>query len=289
LKKEFNRGQSEPLISKKEGFTPQGKIAWITGGGTGIGAAVAKKFHGLGYHVVISGRRREVLDKTAALIMSENKCPGFILALEGDVTDISCVSRIHSEIVDKMGSVDLLINNAGSNYYCSWQDSDAQTFLQAFESNCISSVLCIKQVLPFMLEKNRGAIVNISSMLGKWATPYSPSYSVSKYAVAGLTDSIRQQLANTEIHIMGVYPGLINTDMTQQYLLKDRFLRRWIAREPVVVANSIVQGLKWRKRNVCTPWYVSFILAMHCVVPNFLESIVRIYNKRLNQGIVFRR
>lgn len=125
-----------------------------------------------------------------------------------------------------------------------------------------------------MQAANRGAIVNISSVLGKWASANCPAYSVSKYAMTGFTDSLRQELARTSIHVMGVYPGFIRTAMTNPFVEPGTFRAR-LGKSPEAMARAIRRGLRQRKAEVRYPWYVPLALHLHDLFPGLLEAVRR--------------
>ena len=129
-----------------------------------------------------------------------------------------------------------------------------------------------------MRERQSGAIVNVSSVLGRWASPSSSAYSVTKFALAGFTDSLRQELVGTGIHVMGVYPGFIRTPMTLPFVSRES--RRWrFGKSPESMAQAILTGLKWKKREVFYPWYVPLALHLHHGFPGTLEFL-RTYFER---------
>src|SRR5258708_11448827 len=230
------------------------QIVWITGGGTGIGRALAEALYREGHWVVISGRRKEVLTKTAQEITglpsphpsprgrgSESEGPGDLWSIPGDASDGTYVAEILRSVRERWGDIDLLINNAGENLYRSFQESAPEEFEQNFRVNCMSAIRCTQAVLPAMLARRAGTIVNVSSILGKWASPDSAAYSVSKYALTGFTDSLRQELTGTGVHVLGVYPGLILTPMTEPFLSPGS--RRWrFGKSPESMAAAIFKS-----------------------------------------------
>lgn len=249
------------------------RIAWITGGGTGIGRALAEQLYNEGYSVLVSGRRKEVLS-TAVADIARTPGNGRIWGLDGDVSDPAYVKHAAEAAAQRWGQIGLLINNAGVNTYQSFQQADSGEYADVFSINCVSAILCAKAVLPGMLAKRDGAIVNVSSILGKWASGSLSSYSVSKYALAGFTDSLRQELHGTGIHVMGVYPGLIRTPMATAGILSDSPRMRMLC-PPERMAAAILRGLVRRKREVLYPWYVPWILRVHSWFPAAMERVRR--------------
>lgn len=247
-------------------------VAWITGGGTGIGRALAEALARDGWRVAITGRRPEVLEQAVAAMRREE-----VAAVPANASDAGQVARAHDAIRQRWGDVNLLVNNAGVNTFHSFHESTPEEFAESFRVNCLSAVVCTRAVLPAMLIARRGAIVNVSSILGRWASSASASYSVSKYALAGLTEALRLELVGTGVHVMGVYPGLIATAMTERALARNPRAAKFV-RSPEAMARAILKGLNRRDRDVLYPWYVAVALHLHRWFPGTLERLQRVYS-----------
>ena len=237
-------------------------IAWVTGGGTGIGRALAKQLVREGAKVVISGRRQEVLAAAAHDIGTPH-----ILAIAGDASKAADVTALVEKAQRRWGAIDLLINNAGSNANNAMKRTTAEEYQEAFEKNCVSAILATQAVLPEMIKAGRGSIVNISSIYGKWASANSASYSVSKYALTGYTDVLRQALIRTNVHVMGVFPGFIRTDMTAPFV-EPGTLRAKMGKSPDQMAAAILRAVRRRKAELYFPWYVPWAIRLHRWFPN---------------------
>jgi len=249
------------------------KVAWVTGGGTGIGRALAQALYREGYWVAISGRRRDVLDETSRQI-SASQGPGQIHALEADITDPSQIKSAVAVLGKFSGKVHLLINNAGDNPHHSFQETTLEEFQGSFHINCLGAIQIVKEVLPLMRHGEGATIVNVSSILGKMASAGSPSYSVSKYAMTGFTDMLRQWLVGSGIHVMGVYPGFIQTAMTAPFVQPGSIKSRFAA-SPESMARAILKGIRRQKAEVHYPWYVSWVLRFHRAMPEVAAKVAR--------------
>jgi short-subunit dehydrogenase len=194
------------------------------------------------------------------------------MAFPGDASAPSYAEEVQQTVKERWGEVDLLINNAGENPNQNFFESTPEDFEQTFRINCLSAIRCIKVVLPAMIVRRAGVIVNVSSVLGKWASANSPAYSVSKYAMTGLTDSLRQELAGSGVHIMGVYPGFIRTAMTMPFV-KPGSLRDRAGKSPDDMARAILLGIERRKMEVHYPAYVSLSLTLYHLFPRLLERL----------------
>lgn len=247
-------------------------VAWVTGGGTGIGLALCQGLAARGYSLVLSGRREAPLVKAAADLTEQYPNQRFIPIL-GDVVEPLTAERV-LQAARPIGPIALLVNNAGSNTPHPFNQTPAQEFLEAFETNCLGAIRCTKAVLPEMQKTGRGAIVNISSVLGKFASGGSASYSVSKYALTGFTDVLRQHLLDSPVHVLGVYPGFIRTAMTQPFV-REGSLRARMGKTPEQMARAILRALDRKKTELHFPWYVPLALALHHGFPRLAASLAK--------------
>jgi len=252
-------------------------IAWITGGGTGIGRALAERLLRSGARVAISGRRQDILDE-AARELALLPGGGEVLALAGDASDPSYVSDTFFQISKRWGAVTLLVNNAGVNFNHDIFESTLEEYQKSFKINCLAAIICTQIVLPEMLKTGAGEVVNISSVYGRWASYSSASYSVGKYALAGYTDALRQGLLHSAIHVMGVFPGFIRTDMTLPFVAPGS-LRSHLGKTPDQMARAILSALKNRKPELYYPWYVPWVLRLHRWFPQAADQLARRFKR----------
>ena len=189
------------------------KVALITGSSRGIGRAEARKLAGDGYAVCINCIERE--DKAQELV-KELVSKGYeAMYCKADVADPAAVNAMVRACEDKLGKVTLLVNNAGIAKQCLFQDMTPEYWKRMFDVNLNGAFNTIQAVLPNMLHEHAGCIVNTSSIWGLHGASCEVAYSSTKHALIGLTRSLAQELAPTNIRVNCVAPGVINTDMVQ--------------------------------------------------------------------------
>ena len=253
-------------------MTAESRVAWITGGGTGIGKALTQALYRQGWKVVISGRRQHVLDAALQEIQTPAPGMGALLAMPGDASNPADIDRVVRSVHQSWGEIHLLINNAGENPYHPFDQAKPEEYEQYFRINCMSAIRCTQAVLPQMRARKSGAIVNVSSILGRVASHTSPAYTVSKFAMTGFTEVLRQELEGTGIHVMGVYPGFIRTAMTLPFV-RPGSPRSYFGKSPESLAEAILRGLRRKKRAVLFPWYVPFAVDLHQLFPDLVETL----------------
>ena len=191
---------------------PDGVTAVVTGGGQGIGAAVARALAGAGAEVVVSGRTMATLDRVAGELREAGHKAH---ALRVDVTDHRSVSRFVEEAVDTLGHVDILINNAGQAHSAPLQRTSLEDWERMMAGNATGTFLCTKAFIEGMLERRWGRVINIASVAGLGGAKYITAYAAAKHAVLGLTRSVAAEVAAKGVTVNAICPGYVNTPMTE--------------------------------------------------------------------------
>jgi 3-oxoacyl-[acyl-carrier protein] reductase len=191
-------------------FDLTGKNALITGASGGIGGAIAKALHGAGATVTLSGTRQGPLDELAAELGDR------VHVLTCNLSDAAAVDALPKQAADLMGSVDILINNAGitkDNLFMRMSDDEWSSVL---EVNLTSTMRLCKGVIRGMMKSRWGRIVNISSIVGATGNPGQANYAASKAGMVGMSKSIAYEVASRGITVNCVAPGFIATAMTDK-------------------------------------------------------------------------
>jgi NAD(P)-dependent dehydrogenase (short-subunit alcohol dehydrogenase family) len=191
----------------------KGKVALITGGGVGIGLAVAHLFAKEGAAVVITGRRKDVLDKAVGAIAAAK---GQALAVAGSVTDEAHAREAVDQALRRFGKLDILVNNAGIGSFGKLlHELDDATWNEVLDINLTGVFRITRAAIPVMLKAGRGSIVNISSIASVVGIPMLPAYAASKGGLDALTRSLAIDYAGQGIRCNSMLPGLVETPMAE--------------------------------------------------------------------------
>ncbi|MBI2430914.1 MAG: glucose 1-dehydrogenase [Candidatus Levybacteria bacterium] len=208
----------------------QGKVAIVTGGGTGIGQGIAVLFAKEGASIVVFGRRPEPLNETVQLIKQKG---GKAIAIPTDVSLFEQVQKAVQQVVTQFGKIDILVNNAGV-----YLPHDALSASEE-EWNTVMSIdlkgvwTCAKAVLPQMLKAGSGKIVNIASIAGLIGFEQSAAYCAAKGAVVNLTREMALDYAPKGINVNAIAPGVIESDMTKPFLSEEASKKSFLDKTPI--------------------------------------------------------
>jgi len=188
----------------------KGKVAWVTGAGSGIGLAGAKALAEAGATVVMSGRRKEVLEPEAEKL----RIRGFDVEIEPfDVADQPAVEAAAKDILSRHGKIDILVNSAGMNVpHRYWKNQTPQGWEDVIRTNLDGSFYTTYAVLPGMRKRKDGVIINISSWAGAYHTKLTgAAYNASKHAVVAMTETINMEEATNGIRACAICPAEVAT------------------------------------------------------------------------------
>lgn len=188
----------------------------ITGGSSGIGFAIAEKFARNGCEVVITGRNREKLEEAVSALGAN--CAGILF----DLSDVGGIPGFVSGVMDKLGGIDVLVNNAGINQKKSIFETTTEDFEQIIRVNQTALFVLSREVASIMKDQpSKGNIIHISSMTAAYGIPYVISYTASKSAVEGMTRAMAVELSPIGIRVNCIAPGFIKTPMSSKALDND--------------------------------------------------------------------
>lgn len=267
------------------------RVAIVTGASGGIGAEAVVQLAAAGFKVYACGRNQEQLERLAAKS---------IIPLQLDVTSEASIQEVIKKVVKVEGRIDVLVNNAGYGQYGSVEQTDPKLVVQEFAVNVFGLGAMCQAVLPIMREQGEGRIINIASVVGHLSLPFAGWYCASKYAVEGLSDALRREVAPFGIKVVMIEPGAIRTNFEDTALngLADReavegyqerakrfatFIHHSYkgAPGPEVVAKKIVRAatVSRPRGRYAVPFSASFIIAVLRFTPHRLVD--RIMNQSL--------
>jgi NAD(P)-dependent dehydrogenase (short-subunit alcohol dehydrogenase family) len=186
--------------------------AVITGGGRGLGAAIAEALARLGASVSLIGRNAEVLQATATHLIQEHQAK--VATAPADVTDGTAVHRAIATLTEALGAPTILVNNAGVAMSAPFLKSDAAFWRKVLDVDLMGAVYCTQEILPAMLQAKWGRIINIASIAGLTGNAYITAYCAAKHALIGLTRALAIETARTGVTVNAVCPGYADTEMT---------------------------------------------------------------------------
>ena len=191
------------------------KIAVVTGGGSGIGRSIALELARAGAHIVVAGRRPDVLEKAAAEIKALGRRS---LAVPTDVIQAEQVDNLMKQTIEKFGTIDILVNNAGGASAWPFDRMSPRGWDIVVAINLKGTFLCSQAAGKVMIEHKRGKIINISSVAGLRASSGSAHYGAAKAGVISLTKSLAALWAPNNINVNCIAPGLIDTEAVRPAL-----------------------------------------------------------------------
>lgn len=191
----------------------QNRIALITGGGRGIGRAIAIAFAQEGAQVAVAARTLEQVERVAREVA--NQFSTNALPVVCDVSDVSSVEKLFERVSEKFGrGPDIMVNNAGIAESAPLTKTDDELWHRILAINLSGTFYCTRAALPQMIERSWGRIINVASIAGKTGAPYIAAYSASKHGVLGLTRSVAMEVAAKGITVNAICPGYVDTEMT---------------------------------------------------------------------------
>ena len=235
-----------------------GMVAWVVGGSSGIGAAVAKELHCRGARVAISARRRDQLAEVSA---------GTMLVVAADVTDAASLKAAASRIRNELGPIDLAVLSAGYWKQMAATDWDTEAFDRHVQVNLIGMSNAISAVLPQMLARHQGVIAGIASVAGYRGLTGAEAYGATKAGQINLLESLRLHVARDGVRVITVCPGFVRTDLTAGNDFPMPFII-----DADAAGRSVCDGLERERTEIVFPVRMAILMKAARLVPVSLWS-----------------
>ena len=258
------------------------KVVLITGASSGFGEDAARLFAAEGCKVVLAARR---LDRLQTLALEIQNAGGEALAVPVDLNVPAEIEVMVQTALDLYGEIDILFNNAGYGSMDWFEKLDPKRNIETIiKVNLIGTMLVTHAVLPHMLKRRKGHIINMSSVAGLIAAPLITTYAAGKYGVRAFTDALRREVAPFGIKVSGIYPGPAVTEFGKK-------LSRTKSRETVkklhyphlsseYVAHRVVDVAKRPVRSLVIPWWFRIITGFDALFPVAVDWILYLFSRR---------
>lgn len=249
------------------------KVVIVTGASSGIGEAVAREFALNGSKVVLAARNEASLEKITGELVSAGYDAIYV---KTDVSVEDDCRRLVEKAVEKYGTVDILINNAGISMRASFDDVEMKVLHRLMDVNFWGTVYCTKYALPYLV-KNKGSLVGVSSVAGFHGLPGRTGYSASKFAMHGFLETLRIENLNKGLHVMIIAPGFTATEIRKHALNADGSeqgkspLNEGKLTTPEYVAKWVLKGIRKKKRNKLLTWTGRLTALFQRIIPDFVD------------------
>ncbi|MCL4103792.1 UNVERIFIED_CONTAM: hypothetical protein GTU68_029109, partial [Idotea baltica] len=253
------------------------KVVIVTGASSGIGKALAYRYHSAGSKVVLAARRTEALESIANdLSANGGEKP---LCVKTDVTKKEDCNNLIAKTLEKHGRIDILINNAGISMRALLESTEVEVIERVMQVNFYGALYCTKAALEAII-KSKGSIVNVSSIAGFRGLPGRTGYSASKFALHGLMESLRTELLKKGVHVLVAAPGFTESNIRKSALVSDGShqgdtpLKEDKLMSAEEVADHIHRAVVKRKRTLVLTRQGKLTVFMNKFFPKFMDGAV---------------
>ena len=234
---------------------PERPVILVTGASSGIGEETARLFAHQGFRVAMGARR---LDRLESLAEEIRQIGGEALPVSADLTQLDDIRHLVQKTLDRFGRIDVLLNNAGFGHLGWLEDLDPVLDIQAqLQLNLVAVIQTAREVLPYMIERRSGHIINMASVAGLVASPTYSVYAASKFGVRGFSEALRREVGVFGIHVSTLYPGGVRTEFkahTGAQRKTGSTTPDWLRLEPEEVARAVLKLVEHPRRQQILPW-----------------------------------
>jgi short-subunit dehydrogenase len=254
---------------------PKQPVILVTGASSGIGEATVRLFARQGYRIGMGARRLDRLEKLADEIYQGG---GEALPVSADLSRLEDIQQLVGNTLDQFGQIDVLLNNAGFGRLGWLEELDPVQDIQAqLQVNLVALAQMTREVLPHMIERRSGHIINMASIAGLVATPTYSIYAASKFGVRGFTEGLRRDVSVFGIRVSALYPGGVRTEFkehTGAHHRTGRTTPAWLRLESEDVARAVFSLVQHPRRARVIPWIWNFPVWMNSLFPGFVDWLI---------------
>jgi short-subunit dehydrogenase len=248
----------------------QDQVVLITGASSGIGRRLAIDLATKGAAVIGCGRSAERLQRTEEELRRANPACAMVAC---DVGDRSRVGEMVAKVIADFGRIDILINNAGLGMRRPFVETSLETIEAIMRTNYLGMVYSTHAVLPSMIARTKGHIVNISSVAGKMGTLNTAAYCASKFAMNGFSESLYHELKPVGIHVSVICPGPVRTDFNKAFIDRPPKSPRSLVVSSEFVSQAVIQAIERKRFEVVVPRSLAWMCWFKGMAPSLFRSV----------------
>lgn len=245
-----------------------GSTVLITGASGGIGGAIARELAWRGASLILVNRDGDRLERLATELRGSG---GKVLALTGDIAQPGMPACLIEQALEQAGSIDILINCAGVQNFGFFAQERAADTAMLFQVNTITPIALVNAVLPHMLARGTGKIVNVGSIFGSIGFPCFASYSASKFALRGFSEALRRELAGSGVGVTYVAPRFTKTAFNRNVVARMANALKMNQDEPESVAASVIATIERDDRERYLGWPEKLFVRINSILPRLVD------------------
>lgn len=245
------------------------KVVVLTGATGGIGQEIARQLAARGSRIALTGRNREKLE---ALQKELEQKGAKIIATEADLTKAEDRSKLVEQTEQNFGEIDILINNAGSQHMALFQTMEPEAIVSLFQTNLLAPILLVRELLPAMIDRGQGQLVNIGSTFGSIGFAGYTTYSASKFALRGFSEALRRELTGTGVGVTYIAPRGTKTALNSDALYKVSKKLGFHFDKPEDVASQIVRAIELERKELFVGFPEKLFARLNGLIPGIIDS-----------------